>query len=103
MAKLDPDPYPLPAIDYSKGYPESNAAHDAAFDAIPADRIIQFPRGDGYALYLVKSVSPPVVQHIPYGDAWTVEPALIRGLRAADLRQMLAFGKAQRALFGSED
>ena len=48
--------------------------------------IIRFPRGDGYAQYMVWTTRPLQLIWIELGDAWQVEDALIRGLRLADVR-----------------
>lgn len=63
-------------------------AEREALDAI-RERCISFPRGDGKALYLVESLKPLVLRWVPFGDRWSVEPALLRGLRVADVREML--------------
>lgn len=47
--------------------------------------VVRFPVADGYAHYLVVNDKPLTLQHIPFCDAWQVEPALIRGLRKQDI------------------
>lgn len=90
MATLDPKPYPLPKIDFKKkDFREGSKAHDAAFEAIPKNQLIAFGVADGAAYYYVKSFKPLVLQHVPWGDAWQVQYALIRGLRVADVRRQL--------------
>lgn len=74
---------------------------DALYAAIPSDKIIQFPMADGYACYFVKSEKPLVLQHIPYGDAYQIDYATIRGLRLADVKARLNQVAALRKLFGS--
>jgi hypothetical protein len=73
---------------------EHQKAVDALFEkaeAIPEGviegAILKFPVADGYALYLVTKDSKRGVElkHIPYGDAWQVHPALIRGLTRKDI------------------
>ncbi len=64
-------------------------------DSIPTDKVIKFPVADGYAYYFVKSLTPLVLQHIPYGDAWHANPILIRGLRRKDVEKMI---EAERTL-----
>lgn len=63
---------------------------DKLFSNIPRDRIVSFPVGDGNALYYLFSEQPLVLQHIPYGDAYRVDPALIRGLRLTDIKRRVA-------------
>lgn len=103
MARLLPKPYPLPEIQYTGDFNKGFAAHKAAFEAIPQDRVIRFPRGDGYALYFVVSVKPVVLQWIPFSDRWQVEPALIRGLRPADIKSMLDGARRVQELFGGSE
>jgi hypothetical protein len=67
--------------------------------AIPQDRIVRFPFADGHALYFVYSEKPLVLQHIPYGDAWHVDQALIRGLRLVDIKQRVAADRKLHAIF----
>jgi len=55
--------------------------------------VLQFPFADGYAYYLVTKATPLTVEHLPIGDAWEVNPALIRGLRKQDV-----LDQAQRML-----
>ncbi len=64
--------------------------------------IIDFPVGDGKAVYLVVSESPPVIEHIPLGDAWQIPAAHIRGLNAAALREEVRRKKAMAALFARD-
>jgi hypothetical protein len=72
---------------------------DAMLQAIPADKVISFPRGDGRAMYYVVSVRPLKLQHIPYGDAWTADPMTLRGLRAVDVEAMIESNKKMREIF----
>lgn len=37
--------------------------------------IIKFPAADGYAMYMVISMKPMSLMHLPIGDAWTSEYA----------------------------
>lgn len=70
-------------------------------DLIALGDIIQLPFADGSAIYQVISISPPVLKHVPMGDAWKAHPATIRGLRGVDIQQMLDSDKAMRKLFAS--
>lgn len=63
---------------------------------------LQWPRGDGCARYIVVSETPFVVAHLNIGDAWTVEPALIRGLRLSDARNVVERSERFAMLFGGE-
>lgn len=57
--------------------------------------MLMFPAADGHAVYRVSKASPLTLQHVPFGDAWRVPPAHIRGLRKSDI---LAVERARRAL-----
>jgi hypothetical protein len=51
---------------------------------------ITFPVADGHAIYMVYSLSPAVLIHIPLGDAWQyrgIEHFSARGLRQEVQRQ----------------
>ena len=62
---------------------------------ISANKVISWPVADGYAYYFVQSVSPPVLSHIPIGDAYRVAPETIRGIRAQDIEKYLELMKFQ--------
>jgi hypothetical protein len=61
--------------------------------------VITFPRGDGSAFYEVVKDSPLTLAHIPYGDAWRIEAALVRGLRKDDVIRMLNRDRGMKAIF----
>jgi hypothetical protein len=66
------------------------------------DGVISFQVADGYAMYQVVNVKPLKVQHIPFGDAYRVDEMTIRGMRLADVKQMLAREKALYQLFAKD-
>jgi hypothetical protein len=50
-------------------------------------KIFRTPMADGYAQYcVVSSKGSGHLIHLPFGDAWEAHPALIRGLRGAEIR-----------------
>lgn len=55
-----------------------------------------YPVGDGAAEYVILSLRPLALVHVPLGDAWRIPDVVARGLTAADLR---AYVDAPR-LFG---
>ncbi len=61
--------------------------------------LLRWQRADGYAYYVVTKHSPLTVANLPIGDAWQVEPALIRGLRAEDVREQLRRDETMAKLF----
>ena len=67
--------------------------------------ILKFPVADGYAMYLVtKDTGRTVeVKHIPYGDAWQVHPALLRGLRRADIVRQVEAERKLAILFAKPE
>jgi len=65
-------------------------------------RVLRFPKGDGYAFYLVVKEVPLTLSHIPVGDAWTIPEAHIRGLRVQDVRDMIRRDDALAVLFSPQ-
>lgn len=61
--------------------------------------VIRFGRGDGYAEYMVWRTKPLELIWIELGDAWSVEDALIRGLRLKDVENMVEADRRMREAF----
>jgi len=61
--------------------------------------VIQIPYADGYAFYEVVSKKPLKLKHLPAGDAWEVPYSQIRGLRLADIEEMLDYKKSIKNYF----
>jgi len=61
--------------------------------------VIRFPRGDGYAQYMVWRTRPLSLLHLPVGDAWDLPDYQIRGLRVKDVRDIVARERGLRELF----
>lgn len=61
--------------------------------------VVRWQRADGYAQYMVWSTSPLQLIHLNLGDGWQVEDALIRGLRLADIRDMVDRSKRLHEFF----
>lgn len=59
--------------------------------------IIRFPVADGHAEYMVASLSPLELIHIPLGDAWHFQ--WIGKINSKDVRQMIESEKALIKLF----
>lgn len=73
-----------------------------ALEALFAEgKAIKFGVADGYACYYIKSFKPLVLQHIQQGDNYAVNPAMIRGLRLAEVQHMIDCEKRIRARFPS--
>jgi hypothetical protein len=62
---------------------------------------VAWQRGDGYARYLVVREKPLQLMHLAIGDAWSVEEALIRGLRKKDVRELVRRRKALDSIFAA--
>jgi hypothetical protein len=78
------------------------ADQEDAIDKLPQDEILSFPRGDGQAIYQVKSLRPLVLWWIPYGDCYRLDPFMERGLRRSDVEQRLYSARKLKMLFGKE-
>ena len=109
MARLDPNPYPLPPFDIRGDWRQSPhvKAMDELLEAshkLPPGKVkgavVKWQRADGYAWYIVTSERPLTLQHIDYMDGYAVEPALIRGLTKADIEEMLERERRWRAASG---
>jgi hypothetical protein len=61
--------------------------------------VIRWSRGDGFAEYMVWRARPLQLIHLNLLDGYSVEEALIRGLRIGDVRAMVAADKRLRELF----
>lgn len=111
MAQLAPTPYPMPDSFYDPANPNNDPqsielkklmeVSDSLDDDSIVGGVINFPRGDGYAYYLVLTSRPLVVQWIPIGDNWQVEPELIAGLTRESIRTRLASARSIRNMFSS--
>lgn len=61
--------------------------------------VIDFPRGDGYASYVVFDTKPLSLIHLEDGDAWHADHITLRGLRVSDIREMADHKKRLAKLF----
>ena len=125
MARLDKYRYPWPWRDrlearlkdlskpQSSDWQKEMEDEDAAFSAprkksesLKGDAVVgaimSWGRGDGCAYYIVTNDKPLTLQWIPYGDAWTVEAALIRGTTKEDILAVRRQDKKLRELFGNK-
>ena len=64
--------------------------------------VVKFGVADGYALYEVVKSKPLTLRHIPFGDAYRIPDAHIRGLRKDDIVQMAHADRHLRAMFRKE-
>lgn len=79
---------------------------EANADALPDGEIVgallDFPVADGKALYIVVKASPLQVSHLPFADAYSVHPAMIRGLTRSDVEQQVRQTRAWNKLFATK-
>ena len=62
---------------------------------------IRFPVADGYAVYMIASMKPLKLIHIPLDDAWDFPQAHL--LTATEVKKMIEQDKAMKKLFGNGD
>lgn len=103
MAKLHPMPYPAP-LDFGAQCDELDRLHARARtldDDEYVGAIVRWQVADGYAEYLVTSMAGSgTLQHLPFLDAYTVDPALIRGLRKSDIKERVDASRRLDRAFG---
>lgn len=68
-----------------------------------SSQIMTFPVGDGSAMYKVVKENPLTLAHIPYGDAYQIAPAYIRGLQYSDLVSQREFADLWKRLGEKKD
>jgi hypothetical protein len=61
--------------------------------------VVRWQRADGYAQYMVWQTKPLQLIHLDLLDGYAIEPALIRGLRVADIKAMVEQAARMRAFF----
>ena len=64
--------------------------------------IIKFQVADGYAFYRVESEKPLSLSHIPYGDAYQIPEAYMRGLTLSDVKDLLEYDRNLNKLFSKK-
>lgn len=62
--------------------------------------VIDFPVADGKAQYMVLSTTPLQLIHLNYGDGYGVDEITLRGLRLADVKQLVNRNRKLAELFG---
>ncbi len=95
--------YTLSAIEWAKQEKDTIEAAKAevrrkAKGALVGE-ILRWSRADGYAQYMVVKESPLTLAHLEIGDSYSVEYALIRGLRKTDVLAMVEHERGMRKLF----
>lgn len=114
MARLHPNPYPGfqrdPAETFESYFTRTaallaqlRAASDALAEGAIVGGLLSFPRGDGTAFYLVVSAKPLTLQHVPFGDAYCLDPVTGRTLQVLDVQDMLARRRGLQSLLSRSD
>ena len=65
-----------------------------------AGELVTFPYADGYAQYVVFSLKPVSLIHLPVGDAW--QYPYVNRLTAADIKKEVGRIKGMKKLFASK-
>lgn len=112
MARLAPTSYQFPEVDYRSKLPYDQwPDHVELMRLLDISKnldlskgsvvgaVLSWPIADGCAYYLVIKDSPLTLQHLNYGDAWHVDPVLIRGLRKQDVVARVTQAQRLSALF----
>jgi hypothetical protein len=113
MAQLHKSCYPMPlqasGEDWKAFFDRENKALkdlQTASTNLPEGEIVgglvKWQVADGYAYYLVTKASPLTLQWVPFCDDYQVPAALIRGLRKADIIDMLNRERRIAELFGGK-
>lgn len=102
-----PEEFKIPEIDTDniEGYWEACKKYQADIQAWArkngsgpeAGEVVQFPVGDGAAVYVVFSLKPVKLIHIATGDAWDFP--YVHRLTASDIRENIRQHKAMAKLF----
>lgn len=61
--------------------------------------LLRFQVADGFAMYRVSKASPLTLEHVPYGDAWQIQVAHVRGIRKADVLEQARSARAMARIF----
>lgn len=66
------------------------------------EAIVRFPVADGHAYYMIMKVRPLTMRHLAIGDSWSIPDAHVRGLKKADLLQLVNQEKMLHRLFSKK-
>lgn len=64
-------------------------------------KVIRFPHADGYAIYMVASLRPVELIHLPLGDAW--EYPYVHRLSMSDVLEEINRQEALERIFSKKD
>jgi hypothetical protein len=113
MAKVFSNPIPAPAFADSNGsfdvagyekrceeYREATENYirtELTGKCKHTGKIIRFPIADGYAQYMVWTLTKLI--HLDEGDGWHADAATLRGMRAVDVAEKVERGERLAGLF----
>lgn len=88
---LDSSFVPKTKVDFTAPYETWNKRMEEEWNEINNEGlgVVQFPRGDGHDVYIVRSMQPLKLQHVQTGDNWQVDYATIRGLKKEEVALMM--------------
>jgi len=64
--------------------------------------LLRWQIADGYSFYVVTKNSPLTLAHVPYSDAWRVQPETIRGVNRSTVLSQLERRASYSKLFGKK-
>lgn len=112
MAKIysPPEGFDPPQWDPKLSHKENDKAEDEYMEKLKAwakkhgkgktaGEMIYFPVADGKAVYMVFSLKPVTLIHVPVGDAWHFQYA--HRLTASDVRKEIEGAKTLRGIFAT--
>lgn len=105
-----PNSIKVPELDFSdmKGYEKKQEEFISELKTLLQKRnthknvgeIIKFPVADGYAMYMVASMKPAELVHLPLMDAWEFQ--YVHLLTAKEIQEKIDQEKAMEKLFASK-
>lgn len=82
---------------YDKEYTAQVVAENTIKGDPYSGKILAIPHADGYAQYVVRSLKPVVLIHLPVGDAW--EAPYVNRMTASDIKGEIDRRERLAALF----
>lgn len=93
----------FPEVDWDREIKEESAALEKlqeTSDKLKPGEIVggllRFPVCDGSAFYVVTKEKPLTIQWVPYSDRWSINPMTLRGMKKADVLQLLERARSLR-------
>lgn len=74
--------------------------HDKGSKSKYTGKILRWGVADGYAQYMVFSLKPLVLIHLPIGDAWHMDACLLRNLKMKDVKELIDSQERLAKFFG---